>query len=65
MSNRQITTICLVTDQELQLLGQGFSRAWPIDESPCFKGLLQAIDDAERDLWRDRDGQFLSSFVIL
>ena len=55
MSNRQITTICLCTDDELQLLGQGFSRAWPIDQTPCFEGLLQAIDDAERDMWRRRD----------
>lgn len=55
MSDRLITTICLCTDDERQLLGQGFSRAWPIDDTPCFQGLLQAIDDAERELWRRRD----------
>jgi hypothetical protein len=33
----------------------GFSRAWPIDDAPCFEGLLEAIDDAEREVWRVRD----------
>ena len=55
MSGRQITTICLVTDEELSLLGAQFSRAWPIEQTPCFPGLLQAIDDAERDMWRARE----------
>ena len=55
MSDRQIVAIGLLTAHELQLLGVGFSRAWPIDDTPCFEGLLKAIDDAERELWRDRD----------
>lgn len=55
MSDRQITTVCLVTDQELKSLGAGFSRAWPIEHAPCFDGLLNAIDEAERELWRARD----------
>jgi hypothetical protein len=39
----------------LGLLGEGFSRAWPVDETPCFVGLLEAIDEADRETWRDRD----------
>jgi hypothetical protein len=55
MSGRQIVAVCLVTEHELRQLGVGFSRAWPIDHTPCFEGLLQAIDEAERQLWRSRD----------
>jgi hypothetical protein len=43
MSNRQVIAVCLVKEYELQLLGAGSSRAWPIDDAPCFEGLLQAI----------------------
>ena len=55
MSQRQIIAIGLLTEQELQLLGEGFSRVWPVDEALRFQGLLQAIDEAERELWRQRD----------
>ena len=55
MAKRQIVAIGLLTEHELQLLGAGFSRAWPLNESPCFDGLLQAIDDAEREMRRARD----------
>jgi hypothetical protein len=53
MFERQIVAVGLLTKHELKLLGQGFSRAWPIDATPCFEGLLLAIDEAERDLWRE------------
>ena len=55
MSQRQIIAVGLLTEQELKLLGEGFSRVWPVDEAPCFQGLVQAIDEAERELWRKRD----------
>jgi hypothetical protein len=55
MSERQIVAVGLLTEYELQLLGTGFSRAWPIDDTPCFQGLIQAIDEAERELWRSRN----------
>jgi hypothetical protein len=38
----------LLTEHELALLGEGFNRAWPIDETPCFEDLLKAIDEADR-----------------
>ena len=57
MSDRLIVAVGLLTEPELQRLGAGFSRIWPIDGTPCFQGLVQAIDDAERELWRDRDRQ--------
>jgi hypothetical protein len=55
MSERQIIAVGPPTQHELQLLGVGLSRAWPIDTTPCFEGLLQAIDGAEREMWRVRD----------
>jgi hypothetical protein len=55
MNDRRIVAVCLVTNEELGRLGASFDRAWPIDETPCFSGLLEAIDQAERELWRERD----------
>jgi hypothetical protein len=39
----------------VKLLGPTFVRLWQVDETPCFSQLLQAIDDADRDIWRERD----------
>jgi hypothetical protein len=50
-----IVAVALLTQPELDALGPSFSRAWPVDQTPCFSGLLQAIDEADRQLWRERD----------
>jgi hypothetical protein len=42
--------IGLLTEHDLALLGEGFNRAWPIDETPCFEELIKAIDEADRAL---------------
>jgi len=52
MPQGRIVAVGLLTQHELRLLGEGFKRAWPVDESGGFEGLLQAIDEAERDLQR-------------
>lgn len=52
---KQIVAIALLTDEELALLGSSFSRAYPVNDAPCLGGLLAAIDDADRDLWRAKD----------
>ncbi len=52
----RIVAVALLTQPELQSLGASFDRAWPIDQVPCFSGLLEAIDNADRELWRGRDG---------
>lgn len=52
----RIVAVALVTEAELQMLGEGFSRAFPIDESPCFVGLLEAIDNADdTPPWKDTE----------
>ena len=48
--SRQIVAIGLLTQQELEMLGQGFDRAYPIDDDLVFEDLLRAIDRADRDL---------------
>jgi hypothetical protein len=46
----QIVAIGLLTQRDLDILGQGFDRAFPIDEELVFEDLLQAIDEAELEL---------------
>ncbi|MGZ2412142.1 hypothetical protein ACUXST_001563 [Sphingomonas sp. F9_3S_D5_B_2] len=52
MSFEGVVAVGLLTRNDLDVLGPGFTRAWPVDETPCFSGLLQAIDDAEREMHR-------------
>ncbi len=33
--------------RDLDALGWGFHRVYPIDEAPCFGDLLRAIDEAD------------------
>ncbi len=46
----QIVAIGLLTQRELDLLGQGFDRAFPVDETLIFEDLLRAIDEADQRL---------------
>jgi hypothetical protein len=54
MVNR-IVAVGLLTQRDLDALGSGFARAFPIDNTPCFEQLLRAIDEADRELGRERD----------
>lgn len=56
MANR-IVAVGLLTQGDLDLLGAGFTRAYPVDETPCFSELLRAIDVADRELWSDRESR--------
>ncbi|MBV9841217.1 MAG: hypothetical protein JOY99_06750 [Sphingomonadaceae bacterium] len=53
--HQRIVAVGLLTATELARLGLGFDRAWPIDQTPCFDGLLRAIDEADRRLRQDHD----------
>ena len=46
----RIVAVALLTSRDIELLGDSFDRLWPVDETPCFTGLLQAIDEADRQL---------------
>jgi len=45
----------LLTQEDVNLLGPTFDRLWPIEDTPFFSQLLQAIDEADREMWRERD----------
>ena len=53
--SERVIAVGLLTQRDLDLLGTGFDRVFPIDETPCFGELLRAIDEADRELWRERD----------
>ncbi len=52
MSTERIIAVGLLSKSDLDRLGSRFDRLWPVDETPCFNGLLQAIDEADREFRR-------------
>lgn len=54
---QRIVAVGLLTQQDLQSLGPTFTRAWPVDETPCFEELLQRIDEADLGTRQEPDGQ--------
>ena len=46
----RIVAVGLLTQREVELLGHGFSRLWPVDKTPCFTDLIKAIDEADEEL---------------
>jgi hypothetical protein len=55
VSAQRIVAVGLLTAQDVETLGPTFERLWPVDDTPCFSHLLQAIDEADRELRRQRD----------
>ena len=49
---QRIVAVGLLTKRDLSLLGPTFDRAWPVEDAPQFNELLQAIDEADRQLQR-------------
>jgi len=52
LAKERIVAVGLLTQREVELLGHGFSRLWPVDKTPCFTDLIKAIDDADEELHR-------------
>ena len=49
--DERIVAVGLLTQQDLNLLGPTFERAWPVEDAPSsFEQLLLAIDQAERQI---------------
>lgn len=46
----RIIAVGLLTEFDLNRLGDTFTRLWPVDDVPCFEELLAAIDEADRQL---------------
>lgn len=55
MPRERIVAVGLLTQTQVDRLGPSLTQVWPIDETPCFGELLQAIDNADREFWRERD----------
>lgn len=53
-SDERVVAIGLLTQRELDLLGPTFARLWPIEETPCFDELIDAIDEADHAIRRAR-----------
>ena len=57
MARERIVAIGLLSQQNLDRLGGSLEKVWSVDETPCFGALLHAIDEADREVWRERDRQ--------
>ena len=55
MVRERIVAIGLLTQRNLDRLGGSLQKVWLVDETPCFGALLHAIDEADREIWRERD----------
>ncbi len=49
MRNEQFVAVGLLTRRDLDVLGSGFRRAYPLDETTDFSELLQRIDEVDRN----------------
>jgi len=54
MDYDQIVAVGLLTRNDVRLLGPSFDRLWPVEDAPHFRGLLEAIDEADRRLMQQR-----------
>ena len=50
MPQERIVAVALLTQTDLNLLGPAFTRVWPVENAPVFEQLVQAIDEADREL---------------
>ena len=48
MSGDKIVAMGLLTQNDLNRLGDTFKRVWPVTDVPSFDELLRAIDEADR-----------------
>jgi len=55
LSDDRIVAVGLLTRRDVDLLGASFTRLWPVDETPCFDGLIEAIDKADQELATKKD----------
>jgi hypothetical protein len=45
---KPLMAVGLLKADALKALGPSLTDAWPVDDTPCFQSLLQAIDQADR-----------------
>ena len=47
---QRIVAVGLLTQRDLDVLGDELSQYWPVEEAPIFSELLRAIDEADERL---------------
>ena len=52
VDRERVIAVGLLAQKDLNVLGPSFKRAWPLEDVSCFSALMQAIDEAERELRR-------------
>jgi hypothetical protein len=55
MADERIVAVGLLTATNLEMLRGCLKKVYKIDETPCFPDLLRAIDEADREHWREQD----------
>jgi hypothetical protein len=55
MPKDPIVALALLTRANLDALGNNLKKVYPVEDLPCFPELLRAIDDADREHWREED----------
>lgn len=55
MPSERIVAVGLLRQGDIDRLGPQFTTLWPVQDTPCFGSLLDAIDQADRDYRRDED----------
>jgi len=48
MDQAILVSIGLLDRNDARLLNPSFEQIWPLEETPCFDGLLRMIDQADR-----------------
>lgn len=50
MSGERIVAVGLLRQRDVDRLGEQFTTLWPVQDTPCFGSLLDAIDQADREI---------------
>jgi hypothetical protein len=56
LAQEHIVAVGLLTNRDLERLGSGFKRCFPVSDDSKFEDLLRAIDAADAALLRERCG---------
>jgi hypothetical protein len=65
VDQEHIIALGLLDGSDRNNMGPALARAYPLEETPCFGALLQAMDDADRELSRERDNLARSNVVAV
>ena len=54
MDYDRVVAVGSLDRNDVALLGPSFERLWPVEDAPHFRGLLEAIDEADRRYREER-----------